>query len=138
MPDPVSSPTARLAEAARDFARQRLGKAALPVRVVVTLDGQLELEGIAVEVAGPPAPDDADGGNVSACLRDIIATLARTSRRLPTMALLTALDDAGLTWGEGTVKATLAAAVKAGLIDNNTNTGANRNEQHWYGLPGRK
>lgn len=51
------SPNSRaLADLARAYVLHRYGAVALPVRVIVTLDAALDLEGISVELLAPIAP----------------------------------------------------------------------------------
>jgi hypothetical protein len=128
-----TEPTARevLIQAARQEAARRLGRARLPVRVVVVLDALGDVDAVAVElVDGGPATE----GRVTECLRDVIAALARAGKRLTTTEVMTALDRQGTPHGEGPVKQTLAAAVRDGLIVNAASQ--DRGKPSGYGLPG--
>ena len=128
-PTPPGSPVAAFVAAAREYARRKLGNARLPVAVSVELDESLQVTRITVELTGGPAPEG--DGHMSDCLLDIIVVLVRAGRRLTTTEVLSALDAAGLSWGEGTVKAALAAAVKDELLDNKPDA-----KPPGYGLPG--
>lgn len=122
------SPRDALVHAAREHAAGRLGRARLPVAVVIHFDAALELESVRVELTAPAA--DAEG-RVSACLRDVIVVLARAGCRLTTTQIQSGLDKAGSPWGDTTLKLGLAEAVRNEILDNRSDV-----KPGGYGLPG--
>jgi hypothetical protein len=121
------SPHAALAEAARALIDRKLGRAKLPCQVVVRFSGEREFEGVAVEVIGAPASAD---GRITDCLRDVIDLLARTNHRLTTSKIIDGLTAQGTPYGDSTVKATLAQAVRDEVLTSKPDA-----KPPGYGLP---
>jgi hypothetical protein len=126
---PAPSPHAALADAARALIDRKLGRAKLPCQVVVRFSGERDLEGVSVEVLGITAEVELPVGE---CFRDVVVLLERTGHRMTTGEILTGLHAQDMPHGDGPVRATLAAAVKGGLL-----TSSPKAKPHpGYGLPG--
>ncbi len=124
--DSPPSPNLALADAARAVAARRLGKNRLPVKVVVSLDDALELEGVTVEIVGLIAPE----GRITDCLRDVIVLLARENKRLTTTKIVEGLERQGTGYGETTIKTTLAQAIRDDVLTSRPDA-----KPGGYGLP---
>lgn len=123
-----SSPNAALAEAARAVASRKLGRLRVPVAVTVHLDEQFECERVIVELIGV---GNADESPIGECLRDVIVLLARANHRLTTTQIFAGLEAQETPHGDGPLRATLAGAVRDGLL-----TSRPKSKPPGYGLPG--
>lgn len=123
--EPAASSNA-LADAARAVAVKRLGRARLPVEVVVRLNDQLEVEDVRVELLTAAVADELPGE----CFRDIVTLLARKGQRLTTSQVIAGLIAQDTPHGEGPIKVTLATAVRDDLL-----TSKPQGKPPGYGLP---
>lgn len=122
---PPASAAADLIAAARVLIQRRYGRVPFPVRVVVSLDADLQpvgqptveltpvneaIPGEALTLAAlPPTPKRKRSRNVSdECLADVIDLLEQVGHRLTGDEVIRSLEKAGRRWPDSTVRHTLS------------------------------